>query len=91
MYSFPAEHYERLDDEVQSILADCDVSEFKWKKVRSAQYRFAALAIVDLVLDHVWQSDLRVDALIWDTYDSRHRLDNRDDRANFERMLHHVF
>ena len=37
------------------------------------------------------KSLLRIDILIWDTYDSRHKIQGRDDIRNLERMYYHLF
>ena len=72
------------------MLGCCGISEFKWQNLSSARERFAALKLFDVVYEEVLKRQLRVDALIWDTEDSRHRVKMRDDRANLGRMYHHL-
>jgi hypothetical protein len=67
------------------------MSEFKWIKLRDARGRFAALKLVDFVFELALQGSMRVDVLIWDTHDTRHRISGRDDIANLERMYYHLF
>lgn len=42
-------------------------------------------------MEFTTQGGLRVDTLIWDTYDSRHQVPGRDDVANLQRMYYHLF
>jgi hypothetical protein len=64
-------------------------SEFKWEKVRTKKYRFAAQKINDFVSKHL--NDLRIDVLIWDMQDSRHKdISNIDDNENLGRMYYHL-
>ena len=73
------------------VIQESGVSEFKWEKLRQARERFAALEILDKVIDLSLQGKLRTDILIWDTYDRRHQIPGRDDVANLQRMYYHVF
>lgn len=82
-----AEPFSRLLGE---LLTDSEVSEFKFQKLRQARYRFAAQKIVDFVIERASCGALRVDVLIWDTEDSRHRIQGRDDVANLQRMYYHL-
>jgi hypothetical protein len=79
---------EQLKQEIQQILQDLKISEFKWKKLRSAQYRFAALKIIDCVLNWIKSKKIRVDVIIWDVGDSRHTIYNRSDIRNLRRMYY---
>ena len=73
-----------------SSLADSHVSEFKWKKFKNAKYKFAAQKLLSSVLRLANRRDIRVDTIVWDTYDSRHAVVGRDSNANFERMYYHL-
>lgn len=53
--------------------------------------RFAALRMVDFTVKHAVSGKLRIDALTWDTQDSRHSIHGRDDLRNLERMYYHLF
>jgi len=74
-----------------NILRESNVGEFKWEKLRQARERFAALKMLDKTIELAMQADLRVDTLIWDTYDHRHQVPGRDDVANLQRMYYHLF
>lgn len=73
-------------DQVAELLRDSDVREMKWVALRSARERHAALKLVRWTLQRVLERSLTVDALVWDTHDSRHRVLHRDDIANLHRM-----
>lgn len=77
--------------EIQSLLKESNVREFKWEKLASARERFAALKLIDFAIGKTSRGSLRVDALTWDTEDSRHKIQKRDDIANLERMYYHLF
>jgi hypothetical protein len=72
------------------ILGESDVSEFKWHKLKTAKYRFCAEKILDALFGALQSFDARVDVVIWDICDSRHRIADRDDVANYGRMYFHL-
>ena len=75
---------------VASALEESGVREFAWKDLTTAKRRFAAEKIVDHVVELASPGQLRVDVLIWDTHDARHRIMGRDDTANLARMYYHL-
>jgi hypothetical protein len=89
-FSFPEKAHSHIRSELFSILKDSDVTEFKWHKLKNAKYRLCALKLIDAVIGFLGRYDVRIDVLIWDTQDSRHRVLGRDDTANFERMFFHL-
>ena len=72
---------------VNKIITESKVSEFKWSKLRNARYYLCAKKILDLIIQDMFKLGLRVDTIVWDTHDSRHRIIGRDDMANYERMF----
>ncbi len=84
------ESYELLNKNLNEIFKKSNIeNEFKWEKLRNAKYRFAAEKIIDFIF--INQSSLRVDILIWDLEDKRHRdLLRRDDSQNLIRMYYHL-
>jgi len=72
------------------ILKSSDITEeFKWEKLRNAKYRFAARKLIDFVFEN--HNKLRVDTLIWDLEDKRHKgIVSRDDAQNLVRMYYHL-
>lgn len=80
-----------LSDELRQTLADSGISEFKWSALKTAKARFAAIKMLTWAIEHAARGQLRIDTLIWDTEDTRHRVRGRDDVANLQRMYHHLF
>ena len=74
-----------------NLLRRASLKEFKWSKLRQARERFAALQMVDRVVELSLHGRLRLDVLIWDTRDSRHQIRGRDDIANLQRMYYQLF
>lgn len=91
LVTLPQQNLNRFRCEIQSLLKESNVREFKWEKLASARERFAALKLIDFAIDKTSFGSLRIDALIWDTEDSRHKIQKRDDIANLERMYYHLF
>jgi hypothetical protein len=79
-----------LTGQVQAILSDSNVREFKWSEFADAKRRFAASKLLHWATAATSASLLRVDVLMFDTEDSRHRIAARDDDANYERMVFHL-
>ncbi len=82
--------FDSLQTGITKILDDSGIeSEFKWEKLRSAKYRFTALKMVDFVFQNLGK--LRVDTLIWDLEDQRHKdVVRRNDSENLARMYYHL-
>lgn len=89
-FSFPKSFEDRINDRLRGILSDSNVMEFKWKKLGSAKYRFCAEKLINYLLENIFTKKFRVDVIVWDTHDSRHKIIGRDDTANFERMFFHL-
>jgi len=89
-FSFPKDFEDNINDSLKWILSDSSVNEFKWKKLGDARYRFCAEKLIDYLLENIFSKQFRVDVIIWDTHDSRHKIIGRDDTANFERMFFHL-
>ncbi len=84
------EHYGALRTHLRAVLVENGVSELKWNKLNGKDHFDAAVGASSLVVNAARAGRLRVDVLVWDTYDSRHRVSNRDDLANLHRMYHHL-
>lgn len=89
-FSFPFASCAAIRENLADILRSSDVSEFKWQKLKSAKNRFCAQHLLDYVLENIKNLKIRVDVIIWDTQDERHRISKRDDNANFARMFFHL-
>lgn len=84
------ENYSSLNKQLKEILKDSGIDkEFKWKKLANAKYRFAARKLTDFVFKN--QNLLRIDILVWDLEDRRHKdLYGRNDSGNLVRMYYHL-
>ncbi|BCX13325.1 MAG: hypothetical protein KatS3mg067_2263 [Thermosynechococcus sp.] len=91
MVTLPLNCVEVMESEVRRLLNESQVSEFKWNKLRGAKERFAAEKLCKFIVEKASADQIRVDVLIWDTEDSRHKIANRDDIANLQRMYYHIF
>lgn len=91
MVSLRADDLAFLEAELASLLRDADISEFKWKKLQGFRYKSAAEKMCDFAIKYGSSSRLRVDVLIWDTEDSRHKVKGRDDIQNINIMYYHLF
>ncbi len=80
-----------LRQDLSTIIQESNLREFKWHKLRQARDRFAAICMVDCALDYACSDRIRIDVLVWDTQDSRHTINNRDDIANLGRMHYHLW
>jgi hypothetical protein len=77
--------------ELQRLLEESKVKEFKWERLRDARYRFAALKLGTFAIEQAARQKLRLDILMWDTEDSRHSIRGRDDVQNLGRMYYQLF
>jgi hypothetical protein len=84
-------HDKAITETFRDVLQDSGVKEFKWERLRQARERFAALKMLDKMIELSTEQKLRVDTLIWDTHDHRHQILRRDDIGNLQRMYYHLF
>ena len=89
-FSIPYGSFNYMTERYQHILRELEISEFKWNKLRNNNYYECAKRIVDVLFKYLYEDQLRIDVVIWDTYDSRHNIKRRDDISNFERMFFHL-
>jgi len=80
-----------LHQETLRLLRESGVDELKWKKIRTAKYRFAAQKLIDACGKAISDGHLRIDVLVWDSQDSRHAVRNPDVEANLQIMYFHLF
>lgn len=85
-----ADMFDNLEEEYLRILEDSGIgTEFKWKNLQGAKYRFVAEKIIDLMFFN--KEFLRIDTITWDLNDSRHKsIIGRDDKENLVRMYYHL-
>lgn len=91
LVTMPIDQIDAAETELCRLLEESQVSEFKWKKLDGAKERFAAVKLCEFAVAKASAGRLRVDVLIWDTEDSRHKIAGRDDIANLGRMYYHLF
>lgn len=75
---------------ISQIIQESGLSEFSWSKLNNAKNCFCAEKIISFIVENIYKYNLRVDVVVWDTYDSRHKIIGRDDLANYERMFYHL-
>ena len=81
----------RISRELKTLIAESNVDELKWEKLRNAKYRFAALKAASHAICMAHSRVIRVDVLLWDIMDRRHTIQGRDDIQNLQRMYYHLF
>jgi len=81
----------KLASELTDILEEARVRELKWQKLDANNDCQAALKFVECAVSNACAANIRIDVLVWDTADSRHRVVGRDDMANLQRMYYHLF
>lgn len=91
LISLKKDDLENMNESLIEILNESNVSEFKWSKLRSARVRFAACKMIHSVINKINEGKIRIDVLVWDIEDSRHKIKGRNDARNLERMYHHLF
>jgi len=91
MISIPISSLDEMDKDVQRILKKSNINEFKWKKLKSAKMYHGAIKLIDYFMEVVLQEISRIDVLIWDIEDRRHKIEGRDDCANLARMYYHPY
>ena len=82
--------YKQLLSSFKQILKDSNIKkEFKWTKLKTAKYRFAAEKIINFVFNN--NNKIRIDIIVWDLSDLRHNnIKNRNDSENLVRMYYHL-
>jgi len=80
-----------LESALDKLLHDASMGEFKWNWLTGAKERFAGEAMCRFAVEKACAGLLRVDVLVWDVEDSRHRVPGRDDIANLQIMYYKLF
>jgi len=91
MVTLSLDYLDALNGEARRLLDESSVKEFKWKKLDGAKERFAAEKLCRFAVNKASVGQLRVDVLVWDIEDRRHKIAKRDDITNLERMYYHLF
>jgi hypothetical protein len=77
--------------DITTILQKARVGEFKWSRLHSAKRRFAAMQLIEYIVEKSTEGRLRMDVLTWDLQDGRHRVPKPDRINNLQRMYFHLF
>ncbi len=90
MASLPIGSLEPLESELTSLLRPAPFTEFKWAEVKGNQIKSIAEEMCDLAIKYCTMSQLRIEVLIWNTQDERHKVRMRDDEKNLNIMYFHL-
>lgn len=90
LMSLEKKHYRNINDKFKLLLDNRRVGELKWNKVRNDKKRSVAASLLTESVNCALLGLLRVDVLIWDIEDNRHKIRGRDDVANLQRMYYHL-
>ena len=91
LISLKKEHYKLISDRLQLLLKNKRITELKWNKLRNDKKRNVGIQFLTESINFAIQGLLRVDVLVWDIEDRRHKIRGRDDVANLQRMYYHIF
>ena len=79
-----------MERALDEALKKWGIRELKWKDLNGSQKEQAAIQVLRIVADYAAKQKCRVDTLIWDAEDARHKVRGRDDLQNLERMCYHI-
>lgn len=85
--SLPVHEWSVVVAGISEILTRYSITELKWEKVRTRNYRSATESALERIITSYVPLGLRVDSICWNNQDSRHAIPGRDDLRNFERMF----
>lgn len=89
--SLKKENHKIINSNFQLLLDKRRISELKWNRVRNEKKRSVAEELLKESINYALQKLLRIDVLIWDIEDNRHKIRGRDDVANLQRMYYKLF
>ena len=85
-----AEHAGRISLAAEQALSASNMDALSWKDLRTKNTLRAGKSLLGLVARLAKGGWLRIDVLVWDTHDTRHRVLRRDDTENLARMYYHL-
>lgn len=83
-FSYKADHRDTIYKHLTKLLKESSIDEFKWQKLKDAKYKFGAIKLLDYVLNNISNYDLRMDIVIWDTYDNRNINPDQKNGINWD-------
>lgn len=93
MVSMPFEELSSIENKILSICNEFNISRLKnlkWGQLKNNKKRDCANNIITYIVENAIKEKLRVDVLVWDIQDSRHKVQGRDDVQNLQRMYYHL-
>ncbi len=79
-----------LENKLKEKINSYRLLELKFSKVKTHSPKIKCTKdFVSLAIDYASSGKIRVDAIIWDLHDSRHAVQGRDDKENFEKTYFH--
>ncbi|KQC02991.1 MAG: hypothetical protein APR54_02515 [Candidatus Cloacimonas sp. SDB] len=90
LISLESTNFTQVNKRILELLRDSAIREFKWEKLKTARYRFAALKLLDFAIEYVLKNLIRIDILVWDIEDNRHKIMGRCDNKNLQVMYYHL-
>ncbi|MBR8828057.1 MAG: DUF3800 domain-containing protein [Gomphosphaeria aponina SAG 52.96 = DSM 107014] len=86
--SLKRESHELLANELKKIAENKEV---KWNEINGDSKRTKiAINFIDFAIKYANLNRIRIDTLIWDIADYRHKVAKRDDKQNFQKMYYHL-
>jgi len=81
----------KVREKIAQILRNRKLSKTKSSEVRKHRYKIEAAQLsIEKAVDLEKQRNIRIDVLLWDTYDQRHSIPGRDDLNNLERICYKI-
>lgn len=91
LVTLEAQQQSNIERAIRNILMKQGVTgELKWSQIDRDRDRDAVLDLLGTATRLIAQDQLRVDVLIWDIEDSRHKVHGRDDLNNLQRLLYRI-
>ncbi len=80
-----------LDTKLKEHLNDSNIEELKFLDVRTYKPKLdCCKKFIDTAIEYASGELIRVDVIIWDLEDTRHKIKGRDDKENLVRMYFHL-
>ena len=91
LISLSKDDLECMENELNSIVEEAGIREFKWTNLKSRPYASYARDMCDSAIRSAVRKKLCIDVLIWDMTDSRHSGGQVDSARNLGIMYYHLF
>ena len=91
MISGAAKDMKAAEKKISAALKDAGVGHFTWSGFKDTRLKPSAEKIISSILPYCVKGLIRIDIIIWDIKDNRHRITRKDDGKNLGRMYYHLF